>query len=91
VLKRELVVLKRRKNQFKCTDAYFADDYQWITLDITDSDFQRVAAEVAIDDAEILLDHDEQRYVIKRLVEDVLGGYIESDFFEWDEKWIEYD
>ena len=76
---------------FKCTDVYFADDYQWITLDIIDSDSQRVAAEAAIDNAEILLDPGEQSYVIKRLVEDALGGYIESDFFEWDEKWIEYD
>ncbi len=69
---------------FKCTNAYFADDYQWITLDIIDSDFRRVAAEVVIDNAELLLDHDEQNYVIKRLVEDTLGGYIESDYFEWD-------
>ena len=58
-------------------------------MDIIDSDLTCFAAEVAIDNAELLLDPGEQSYVIKRLVEDVLGGYIESDFFEWDEKWIE--
>ena len=69
---------------FKCIDVYFACDYKLIAMDLIDSDFQRVAVEVAIDNAELLLDHDEQNYVIKRLVEDTLGGYIESDYFEWD-------
>ena len=70
---------------FKYTDVYFACDYKLIAMDLIDSDFCRCTAEIMIEDSEALLDPDEQNDVIKSLVEDILSGYIESDFFEWDE------
>ena len=69
----------------KCTDIYFACNYHVIVMDIIDSDFCRMSAEVAIDDAEELLDLDEQQYIIHNLVEDVLNGYVDTDYFDYED------